>query len=96
MTESIKTIKLSATLTTLAGAKTIEVPVSANATARDLLYAIKRTHPTLGDQIVNEAGELTSGIQFLVGGRHIDFLQGLDTPIDDVDSFMLIPPLYGG
>ncbi len=96
MPEHIKTVKLSANLRTIAGAKTIDVPVHDNATVRDLLRALSHVNPTLGAHVFDDDGKLTTGIQLLVGGRHIDFLQGLDTPIGNVTEFMLIPPLSGG
>ncbi|MBN1565524.1 MAG: MoaD/ThiS family protein [Anaerolineae bacterium] len=96
MTATIKTVKLSANLRAIADAKTIDVPVNDDATARDLLYAIRQVNPALGDRVLSVDGQLGTGIQFLVDGRHIDFLQGLDTPISNVTQFMLIPPVFGG
>jgi molybdopterin synthase sulfur carrier subunit len=96
MPDAIKTVKLSASLRTIAGAKTVDVPVRRNATARDLLRAIRQVNPALGERVIDDDGQLDGGIQFLVGGRHIDFLQGLDTPIGDVTELMLIPPISGG
>lgn len=96
MTASTKTIKLSATLRTIAGAKTVEVPVSTGATAGDLLRALAQVNPALGERVLDEQQQLSEGIQFLVSGRHIDFLQGLDTPIGESDNLMLIPPISGG
>jgi molybdopterin converting factor small subunit len=96
MPDTIKTVKLSASLRTIAGAKTVDVPVRSNATVRDLLRAIHQVNPALGERVIDDDGQLDVGIQFLVGGRHIDFLQGLDTPIGDVTELMLIPPISGG
>ena len=96
MTDTIKTLKLSASLRTIAGAKLVDVPVNGDATVRDLLHAIQQVNPALGERVIADDGQLDTGIQFLVGGRHIDFLQGLDTPVGDVTEFLLIPPVSGG
>jgi molybdopterin synthase sulfur carrier subunit len=96
MTDTIKTVKLSANLRVIAGTKSLEVTVGKDATARDLLHAIRQANPALGARVIDDKGQLDAGIQFLVDGRHIDFLQGLDTPIGDVAQVMLIPPVSGG
>jgi MoaD family protein len=96
MTDQVKTVKLLATLRSVAGAKEVSVPVGADATVRDLLRSINRVNPALGAHILEVDGQLKSGIQCLVGGRHIDWLQGLDTPVAGADSLMLIPPVSGG
>jgi molybdopterin synthase sulfur carrier subunit len=96
MADRVKTVKLLATLRSVAGAREIAVPVGADATVRDLLQSINRINPALGARILEDDGQLKSGIQLVVGGRHIDLLQGLDTPVADADNLMLIPPVSGG
>jgi molybdopterin synthase sulfur carrier subunit len=96
MADRVKTVKLLATLRSVAGAREIAVPVGADATVRDLLRSINRVNPALGARILEDDGQLKSGIQLVVGGRHIDLLQGLDTPVADADNLMLIPPVSGG
>lgn len=96
MSEIVKTIRLSATLRTVAGAKEIQVRVEPSATVRDLLQTLWEDNPALAAHALNVEGGLNDGIQLIVGGRHIEFLQGLDTPIGSQDSFLMIPPLAGG
>jgi molybdopterin synthase sulfur carrier subunit len=96
MTDQVKTVRLLATLRTVAGAKEISVPVGADATVRDLLQSINRVNPALGARILEDDGQLKNGFQLVVGGRHVDLLQGLDTPVADADNLMLIPPVSGG
>jgi molybdopterin synthase sulfur carrier subunit len=96
MADRVKTVKLLATLRTVAGAKEISVPVGADATVRDLLQSINRVNPALGARILEDDGQLKNGFQLVVGGRHVDLLQGLDTPVADADNLMLIPPVSGG
>jgi len=96
MNDTIKAIRLSATLRTLAGAKSIEVPLPPGATVRDLLVHLIDAYPLLADRVIGPDGGLSEGIQLIISGRHIDFLQGLDTPIGAQDDVLMIPPLSGG
>jgi len=96
MADQVKTVKLLAGLRAVAGAKEMTVPVGPGATVRDLLQAINRLNPALGAHILEADGQLKRGIQCIVGGRHIDWLQGLETPLTGVDTLMLIPPVAGG
>jgi molybdopterin synthase sulfur carrier subunit/adenylyltransferase/sulfurtransferase len=92
----VKTVRLSATLRTVAGAKQVEVPVRSQATVRDLLATLKVVNAPLAAYILAPDGTLNAGIQVIVGGRHIEFLQGLETPIGAHEDLMIIPPLMGG
>lgn len=92
----IKVIRLSAGLRKIAGSKAIDVSISPAATVRDLLYSLHEVNPPLAAFILTAEGELIEGVQLIVGGQHINFLQGLDTPIGETDEIMLIPPLMGG
>lgn len=93
----ITTIRLSAGLRTVAGAKVIGVPVPpGGATVRDLLAALWQANPALAAHVLTPEGTLTAGIMMLVRGRHIDFQQGFDTVIGEGEDVMLIPPLSGG
>ena len=96
MDEIIKSVRLSAGLRRVAGAKAVDVPTGPQTTARDLLRRLCEAHPALADVILTPDGELADGIMMIVGGRHIDFQQGLDTPIGAADDVMIIPPLSGG
>jgi molybdopterin synthase sulfur carrier subunit len=96
MNENIKSVRLSAGLRRVAGAKAIDVPTGPRTTARDLLRRLCEVNPPLGERILTADGELADGIMMIVGGRHIDFQQGLDTPIGAADDVMIIPPLSGG
>jgi molybdopterin synthase sulfur carrier subunit len=92
----VKTIRLLASLRDKVGAKTLEVPVEGAQTVREIIGAIAEISPALAAEIVNEGGELTGRVQILVNGRHIQWLQGLDTPVSEADELVLVPPLAGG
>jgi len=92
----IVTVRLSASLRAAAGTKEVTVPCAPGTTVRALLYAISATNLTLAERLLDAQQDLNKGVQVLVNGRHIDFLAGLDTPLQATDSVMLIPPVGGG
>lgn len=92
----MRTIKLLATLRDLAGAKEITVPFENGGTVRELLHAVQQVSPELGAKILDQNGQLSGLVHVFVQGRNIDWLQGLDTVIDESDELMLIPPVGGG
>lgn len=92
----MKTLKLNATLRDLVGAKTLTVPFSDGQTVRQLVADIRDRCPPLADKMVSENGELTGAVHVLVHGRHIQWLDGLDTTIRESDIVILMPPSAGG
>lgn len=91
------TIKLFATLRDIAGGiKTLDVPLDNVETARDLALAISGASPPLGKELLDAHGELTGRVHILVNGRNIEWLDGLDTPVNSGDLLVLIPPAAGG
>jgi molybdopterin synthase sulfur carrier subunit len=96
MNSITKTIRLSASLRQIAGAKEAVVDVPPGATVAELLDALTRAYPALGARILDDNGSLNAGIQLLIDGRHIDFLQGVDSPVEQARDLMLIPPVSGG
>ena len=91
-----KKLKLFSTLRDIAGAREIEVPFEDGQTVRDLVESIRLVNPALAEYMVNENGEMTGLVHVLVHGRHIQWLEGLATPIKERDLIVLIPPSAGG
>jgi molybdopterin converting factor small subunit len=52
-------------------------------------------HPQLGDQILSN-GELASYVNVYLGGEDIKTLDGLDTPVYDGETIILLPAMAGG
>ncbi|MCZ7539907.1 MAG: MoaD family protein [Anaerolineae bacterium] len=94
--EQMITVRLSASLRAAAGAKEVTVPCAPGTTVRALLYAIGAANAALAERLLDAQQDLNKGTQVLVNGRHIDFLAGLETPLQPTDSVMLIPPVGGG
>lgn len=91
-----QTIKLFATLRDVAQAKSIQLDIRDGQTVREMIASIRVKHPALAEMIVTPDGELTGLVHILVHGRHIQWLDGLDTTMKTTDSIVLMPPTAGG
>lgn len=91
-----KTVRLFATLRDIAGQKEITVPFEDGQTVRDFIATIDGMMPELGQEIVDENGELTGLVHVMVHGRNIHWLDGMDTRIKASDQLVLMPPSAGG
>lgn len=91
----MRTIKLIANLRDIAGAREIDVPFENGGTVRDLIRAIESVCPPLAEKIFRD-GQLTGLVHVFVQGRNVEWLNGLDTVIEDTEDLMLIPPVAGG
>ena len=52
-------------------------------------------YPTLAGQLYAD-GELASFVNVYLGGEDIRTLDGLDTPVDDGETVILLPAMAGG
>lgn len=91
-----KTLKLLSTLRDIVGRKELIIPVENGQSIREMIDVIITIHPVLGQKIMDESGELTGLVHFLVNGRNIMWLQGLDTVLTETDDIILLPPTAGG
>ncbi len=92
----MKTIKILATLRELTGANELNVPLEEGDTVRDLIAAVGEICPELRDKALQEDGELTGAVQIMINGRHVRWLEGLDTRIQAKDQLMMMPLIGGG
>ncbi len=96
MTDTIKSIRLLATVRDIVGSKYLSVPFADGDTVRTLVAAINALCPALGEKLLDETGELSSVIHVYVGGRNVEWLDGLDTVIRASDDIFIVPPMAGG
>ena len=66
------------------------------ATVADALSAVAARWPALTDRVLTEQGELRRHVNVFVGDDSIRFLNGLDTPVLDGDTIMIVPAVSGG
>ena len=64
-------------------------------TVADVIADLVERYPALGAQLL-ENGELASYVNVYLGGEDIRTLGGLETPVDDSESLILLPAMAGG
>jgi molybdopterin converting factor small subunit len=65
------------------------------ATVRELLEDLSVRHPALGSRVYGE-GELQSYVNVYVDGEDVRTRDGLDTPVGDRSTVILLPAMAGG
>ncbi len=91
-------VKVFGTLRNVIGDKEIKVPSDQkdDSTVGTLLKRLKAMYPELEEKLGGEGETPPTGVNLLVNGRSIEFLDGLDTPLEKDDGVALFPPLGGG
>ena len=68
---------------------------ASGATLRDVLAEVAARHPALGSRIL--AGEeLAPFVNVYVEGEDVRTLSGLETPVDEESTVILLPAMAGG
>lgn len=89
-------IRVYATLRDLMDGAIHDMPVILGATVGSVLAQLVERHPALGAKLWDADGRLTGYVTILLNGRSIAYLDGLNSPVTDVDSLALFPPVGGG
>lgn len=88
-------VKFFATYRQISGVKQLDV--AAPPTVRALLEELSSRWPEFRPLFLDEAGTgLGDDVIVLVRGRHIDHLEGIDTPLSESDYVALTPLVAGG
>lgn len=66
------------------------------ANMRDLMIEIKKVHPELVNNLIDDAGVVRKFINIYVNEDDIRSLQNLETPLADRDEITIIPAIAGG
>ena len=66
------------------------------ATVADALAAVATRWPAVTDRVLTEQGELRRHVNVFVGQESIRFLDGLETPVADGTTIMIVPAVSGG
>jgi len=75
------------------GAKLVEVP---GATVREVVTGLVSLHPALESQLIAPDGDLNRFVNAFLNDTDVRHLQGLDTPVGDGDTLVLLPAMAGG
>jgi molybdopterin synthase sulfur carrier subunit len=91
-------VKFFALVRELTGTKEEVVDLDDQATVRTLLAKLVAEHGTkFHDYIFDPASNEPKGhVQFLMDGRNITLMQGLDTILKEGTSLAILPPVGGG
>ena len=65
-------------------------------TVGEILEMVVEQHPTLEKHLFNEEGEIRPFVNLFLGDENINQLDGLDTPIAEGDTVLIIPSIAGG
>jgi cysteine synthase/molybdopterin converting factor small subunit len=75
------------------GAREVE---AAGSTLRDLLSDLAERFPTLGRQVLEDGSELAPFVNVYVDNEDVRTLEGLDTPLGENATVILLPAMAGG
>jgi molybdopterin synthase sulfur carrier subunit len=79
------------------GQREFEISIRCRSTVKDLIFWMIKT---IGDKrsslFYPESNRLLPQIRLMVNGRDIEFLNGMETVLQDGDEFMMIPFVAGG
>jgi molybdopterin synthase sulfur carrier subunit len=89
-------VRIFGSLRQFVGAKAVEVELARGASVQYLLDRLIAEYPILEEKFFDEEGNLRGSINVLLNGRHIAFLQGLDTAVQEDDQVALFPAVGGG
>lgn len=84
-------LKLPAGMTTPDGRGEIECDAATVGEAIEKAIAVE---PRMRPRIFRDDGRMYAGV--FLNGRNINVRQGLDTPLEDGDKMLIVPPLSGG
>jgi molybdopterin converting factor small subunit len=90
----MSTVRIPPTLrTATSGAKLIEVGGS---TVRDVVDGLVARYPGLSAQVLDGDGGLNRFVNVFLNDTDVRHLDGLDTPVRESDSLVLLPAMAGG
>ena len=72
-----------------------EVPASGS-TVGEVLTALAEAHPGARSQLFSNGGDLNRYVNVYVNDEDVRVLDGLDTPVSDSDTVVILPAMAGG
>ena len=74
----------------------VEVRVDDGDTVLNVLEKLEAEYPALRESVLDDDGNLQGSIIVLINGRSIEFLDGLNSTIQESDQLAIFPPIAGG
>jgi sulfur-carrier protein len=87
-------VRLPSALQALAGGRA--QALGKGRTVGEVLRALGRDHPGLGERLVDEAGRQRRYLSLFLNEEDVRHLAGLDTPVHDGDELTIVPAIAGG
>lgn len=78
------------------GARSVRVEVAAGACLGDVLDALGQRYPALARRIRDETGALRRHVNVYVGQDDVRALLGVDTPVAEGGTVVVLPNIAGG
>ena len=89
-------VKFLATIRMITEESSIELLCTPQDTAGIVMQKLIEKFGMKFKQAIMSGTKLKSGIKMIINGRDIDYLNGLDTQLNDGDVIVIIPPIAGG
>jgi molybdopterin synthase sulfur carrier subunit len=65
-------------------------------TVREVLAAVEAAHPGFGPMVVEAGGGLKRFLSVFLDDENVRYRQGLDTPVADGSTLVILPAVAGG
>ncbi len=65
-------------------------------TTGQAIEALAKAHPDLTKHLYEDTGSLRSFVNVFVGDQDVRQLQGMETPVKDGDTILIVPSVAGG
>jgi molybdopterin synthase sulfur carrier subunit len=88
------TVKIPPVLRPKAGGES-EVDASGSSVG-EVLTALAQAHPETREQLFSDGGELNRYVNVYLNDEDVRVLDGLETPVSDSDTVVILPAMAGG
>jgi len=65
-------------------------------TVAEVLAAVVERHPLLEKHLFGDSGQLRPFVNLFLGEDNVTGLKGLETPLEEGDTLLIIPSIAGG
>jgi molybdopterin converting factor small subunit len=90
----VSTVKIPPVLRTATGGEK-EVPASGS-NVGEVLRSLAEQHPDTAPQLFGQDGQLNRYVNVYLNDEDVRVLQGLDTPVGEGDTLVILPAMAGG